>query len=243
MAGLAHFIQAVVLMLIDALAAECAERDQDADCVRIDAAISRSEQEIAALEDQQLDSDELRKQWSAVRDRTILAIRDVVNNVVQRAAEARATEAWMIQTLEREESDKRVMEEFSITLKEVPTRKLVDYLGYLLQIGDRARIQSVRMVFAARKNRKAYDVTFGKMLAQFVLAEHGDLGERLTRICRLAEKVDARIANLFYAYSITNRSSSLVPPQLAQVKAPTIDGFDVEIADDASKTVASAATN
>jgi hypothetical protein len=230
-------------MLIDALEAECAERDQDADCARIDATISLSEQEIAALEDQQLDSDELRKRWSAIRDRTILAIRDVVNNVVKRAAEARATEAWMIQTLEREEGDKRVMDEFSVTLKEVPTRKLVDYLGYLIQFGDRARIQSVRMVFAARQDRKAYDVTFGKVLAQFALAEYGDLGKRLTRICRLAEKVDARIANLFYAYSITNRSRSLVPPQLAQVKAPRIDAIDVDIADGASEIMASAATD
>ena len=224
-------------MLIDALAAECAERDQDADCARIDAAISSSERDIAVLEDQQLDSEELRKQWSAIRDRTILDIRDVVNNVVNRAAEARATETWMIQALEREESDKAVTNEFSVALKEVPTRKLVDYLGYLVQIGDRARIQSVRMVFAAREDRKAYDVTFGRMLAQFALAEYGDLAGRLTRICRLAEKVDARIANLFYAYSITNRSRSLVPPQLAQVKAPRIDAVDVDMAADASKIV------
>jgi hypothetical protein len=230
-------------MLIDTLEAETAERDQDADCARIDAAISLSEQHIAALEDQQLDSDELRKQWSAIRDRTILAIRDVVNNVVKRAAEARATEDWITQRLEREESDKRVMDEFAITLKEVPTRKLVDYLGYLVQIGDRARIQSVRMVFAGREDRKAYDVTFGKMLAQFALAEHGDLGERLARICRLAEKVDARIANLFYAYSITNRSRYLVPPQPVQVKAPRVDVVDVGMADGVSRILASAVTN
>ena len=127
----------------------------------------------------------------------------------------------------REESDERVLRDFSIMLKGVSTKELVDYLRYLIQIGDRARIQSVRVVFAARDGRQAYNVSFGKMLAQFALAEYGDLGERLTRICRLAEKVDARIANLFCAYSITNHSRALTPPQLAQVKAPMIDAVDV----------------
>jgi hypothetical protein len=55
--------------------------------------------------------------------------------------------------------------------------------------------------------------SFGKMLAHFALAEYGDLGDRLTRICRLAEKVDARLANLFCAYSITNRSRALMSPR------------------------------
>ena len=68
-------------MLKDAIEAE---RDQDTDCARIDAAIVLSERDIAALEDRQLDSDEVRKQWSAIRDRTILAIRDLVHNVAKR---------------------------------------------------------------------------------------------------------------------------------------------------------------
>ena len=115
-------------MLKRAVEAERAERDQDADCARIDAAIGLSEQDIAALEDRQLDPDEMRKQWSAIRDRTILAIRDVVHNVVKRAIEAKATEDRMIQKFVREESNGRVMGEFSVALKEVPTRELVDYL-------------------------------------------------------------------------------------------------------------------
>ncbi len=196
-------------MLKRAVEAERAERDQDADCARIDAAIALAEKDIAALEDRQLAPEEIRKQWFAIRDRTILAIRDVRNNIVKRANEAKATERWMIEKLIREEGDERVLREFSITLKEVPTKELVDYLRYLVQIGDRARIQSVWVVFTARDDRQAYDVRFGKMLAQFAVAENGDLGEQITRICRLAEKVDARLANLFCAYSIPNRSHAL----------------------------------
>ena len=165
-------------MLKDAIEAE---RDQDTDCARIDAAIVLSERDIAALENRQLDSDEVRKQWSAIRDRTILAIRDLVHNVAKRAKEAKATEQWMIQELMHEESDGMVVGAFSATLTEVPTRKLVDYLRYLVEIGDRARIQSVWIVFADREDRQAYDVTFGNMLAQFALAKYGDLGERLGR--------------------------------------------------------------
>ena len=60
----------VALMLKNAIEAERAERDQEADCARIDAAIVVSEQDITALEDQQLDQLEMQKRWSAIRDRT-----------------------------------------------------------------------------------------------------------------------------------------------------------------------------
>jgi hypothetical protein len=93
-------------MLKDAIEAE---RDQDADCARIDAAICLSERDIAALEDRQLDSDEMRREWSTIRDRTIFAIRDMVHNVIKRAKEAKATEDAMVQKLVCEESDGRVM--------------------------------------------------------------------------------------------------------------------------------------
>jgi hypothetical protein len=196
-------------MLKGAVEAEQAERDHDADCVRIDAAIALAEKDIAALEDRQLAPDEIRKEWSAIRDRTILAIRDVRNNIVKRANETKATQRWMIEKFVRDESDERILREFSITLKEVPTKELVHYLRYLSKIGDRARIQTICAVFAARDDRSAYNVSFDKMLAQFAEAEYGDIWERLTRICRLAEKVDARLANLFSAYSITNRSCAI----------------------------------
>jgi len=200
-------------MLKGAVEAEQAERDQDADCARIDAAIALAEKDIAALEDRQLASDEIRKQWFAIRDRTILAIRDVRNNIVKRASETKATQRWMIEKFVSDESDERILREFSITLKEVPTKELVDYLRYLSRIGDRARIQTICVVFAARDDRSAYNVNFDKMLAQLAGAEYGDLWERLIRICRLAEKVDARLANLFCAYSITNRSHAISLPR------------------------------
>jgi hypothetical protein len=210
-------------VLKDAIEAERAERDQEADCARINAAIGLAEQDIAALETRQIDPDEMREKWSAIRDRTILAIRAVRRNVIERAIKAKQTERWMIEKSIREERDGRVTREFSAELKKVPTKDLLDYLRYLIKIGDRARIKSICIVFEAREDRQAYDVAFGKMLAQFALAEYGNVGERLTRICRLAENVDARIANLFAAYSVTNCSRALTPPKYAPIKPPRLD--------------------
>jgi hypothetical protein len=184
-------------MLKDVIEAERAERDQDADCARIDAAVRLAERDIAFLEGRELDPDEIRKKWCAIRDRTIFIIRDVRGNIVRRANEAKETERWMIEKLLREKSDGSVLREFSAALQEVPTKGLLDYLPYLIEVGDLARIQCVRVVFAARHDRQRYSTTFDKMLAQFALAQCGDLGERLARICCSAGQVDAKVAHLF----------------------------------------------
>jgi hypothetical protein len=215
-------------MLKDVIEAERAERDHVADCARIHAAIGLAEQDIAALEGRQLDPDEMRKKWCVIRDRTILAIRDVRHNIIKRANEAKETERWMIEKLLRERSDSRVLREFSATLQDIPTKGLLDYLRYLIQVGDLARVQSVRVVFAARDDHHRYNATFDKALGQLALAECGDLGERLARICRSAEKADARIADLFHAHSTTNRSRVPTSQRLARVEAPMINALDID---------------
>ena len=53
-------------MLKGVIEAERAERDQEADCARINAAIGLAEQDIAALESRQLEPDEMREKWSAI---------------------------------------------------------------------------------------------------------------------------------------------------------------------------------
>src|SRR5262245_28789755 len=79
-------------MFKGAIEVERAERDQDADCARIDAAIQLAEQDITALQSRQLDSDKARKEWFAIRDRTILTVRDVRRNMIRRANEAKETQ-------------------------------------------------------------------------------------------------------------------------------------------------------
>ena len=88
-------------------------------------------------------------------------------------------------------------------------KKLLDYLNYLIRVGDVGRVQCIRVVFKARGDHHRYDLTFEKMLAQFALAEFGGLEERLTRICRLADEVDAALAAIFAAHISTNRLQQL----------------------------------
>jgi len=208
-------------MLKDVTEAEQAERDQDADCARIDAATAMAEREIAALEGQHLEPHEMRREWSAIRDRTILAIREVRRNITKRARDAKETETWIVEKLVRQESNGRIQQEFSATLREVPTKALLDYLRYLIQVGDLARLQSVCGVFAGRDDRQRYKVAFDSMLSQFAFAESGALGERVVRIRRSAEWVDERVTALFCAHS---DQRSLAPAQPAQIAALSQSG-------------------
>ena len=103
-------------MFKDATEAERAERDQDADYARIDAAIDAAETAIAALEGRQLSPDERGKEWFALRDRTILAIRNVRHNIIKRANEAKLTERWMVEKWLREVNDGSILREFAADL-------------------------------------------------------------------------------------------------------------------------------
>jgi hypothetical protein len=182
-----------------------AERDQDADCTRIGAVVRLAEQDIAVLKRGQLDPDEAHKKWSAIRDQTILAVRDIRRNVVKRADEAKETHREMIEAFFRdrgahpEDNKGRPLPEYSGVLQEIPTKGLLDHLRYLIQVGDFVRAQSVRAAFELRKDRYRYALAFEKILAQLAFAESGDLDERLARISRSADEMDAKITDLFCA--------------------------------------------
>ena len=178
------------------------EREQDADCARIEAAIRFAEQEIAALDDgRQLDPDDKRRKWSGILDRTITIIRDVRRNIAKRASDAKETQAWAIERFFRERAIRErddVVHDLAAIVQDIPTNKLLDHLRYFVRIGDVTRVQGVRVAFEAREDRYPYVDTFNGILAQFALAESGDdLGERVARICQAAEQADARIAGLF----------------------------------------------
>jgi hypothetical protein len=194
-------------MFKDVVEAVQAEQDQDADCARIAAAIHLAEHDIAALESRHLELHERRKRWFAIRDQTILAVREVRSSMIKRAIEAKETRSWMVETF-FSKSNRNT--EFAAILQDIPTKGLLDYLRYLISVGDVHRVQCVRDVFKARSDRRQYNVTFEKMLAQFVFAEFGDFEERLTRICDSADKVDAKLADVFAAYGSTSRLPQLM---------------------------------
>src|SRR5215471_953606 len=77
-------------MLKDSLQAE---REQEADCARIDAAVRLAETALAAL----ASSNEAHKRRCELRDRTILTVADVRRNIIRRAKQAQEMRREMIE--------------------------------------------------------------------------------------------------------------------------------------------------
>jgi hypothetical protein len=75
------------------------ERHQVADYARVDYAITKGEDEIAALEELWLGPNELRRETSVVRDRTVLAVREVRNNMAKRAITAKSMQGSLVESL------------------------------------------------------------------------------------------------------------------------------------------------
>jgi hypothetical protein len=221
----------------DGIAVERAERAQEADSARINAAVETAENAITALASRQLDPTEIRKEWAAIRDRTILALRDVRHNIIRRAAAAKETERWMVEKWLREVYDDKILHAFTADLQTKPTKHLVDYLGYLIQVVDLARIQSVNAVFAARADNQRYRAIFTKMLGQFTLSQSGIMGARLARICDLAESVDLKITNLISSHYISKRPCLSAPQPLLQLEAPTLGASHNELVSASSSQV------
>jgi hypothetical protein len=192
-------IRLSVNLFKDPAEVERAEQDQEADCARINAVIEAAEKALSALLARQLNPNEIRNERSAIRDRTILAVRDVRHNIIKRANSAKQTGRWMVEKWLYEINDGRIMREFAADLEQVPTRDLVDYLRYLIQFVDLARIQTINAVFAARADNQRYKTSFDKMLGQFTLSQCGTVGARIANICDLADIMDAKITSLLSA--------------------------------------------
>src|SRR6516225_8839719 len=216
-------------MFKDADEVERAERDQTADCARIDAAIDAAEKAITAVEGRQPYPDERREQLSAIRDRTILAIRNVRHNIMKRASKAKQTERWMVQKWLHEVNDGRILREFTADLQKVPTERLLDYLCYLVRVDDLARIQSVTAIFAARADKERYAAAFEKTLDQFTLSKCGVLGARIAKIYHSAESIDAKITQVLSAHYTMKRSSAPAPQPLTRVEATMIAATDIHL--------------
>jgi hypothetical protein len=75
------------------------ERRQLADYARVDYAITKGEDEVAALKELCLGPNELRREASVVRDRTVLAVREVRNNMAKRAITAKNMQGSLVESL------------------------------------------------------------------------------------------------------------------------------------------------
>src|SRR5437016_7135350 len=179
------------------------ERRQLADYARVDYAITKGEDEIAALEELRLGPDELRRRTSAVRDRTVLAVREVRNNMAKRAITAKNMQRSLVESL-RQRSRFAVADTIDASLRArcfaslecIPTLALICHFIDAIKAGDFARAESVRFEFLTREDRHEYVVTARAIFARFAPCEPADILKRITRICRAAETADARVIDL-----------------------------------------------
>ena len=131
-----------------------AERDQEADLVRIDRAIANAETHIAALKSRVLDPEELRKRIYDVRDRTVFTVRDVRKNMTKRATNAKSTKESLTNFL-RERSrfaqdsvvDAKLRASFFATLQNISTFALLHHFIEAIRDGDAARSECIRFEF------------------------------------------------------------------------------------------------
>ena len=180
------------------------ERHQLADYARVDYAITKGEDDVAALEELCLGPNELRREASVVRDRTVLAVREVRNNMAKRAITAKNMQGPLVESL-RQRSRFAVVDTVDASLRArcfaslecVPTLTLICHFIDAIKAGDLARAESVRFEFQTREDRYEYAVTSRAIFAQFTPSEPADILKRIAKICRAAEMADARVVDLF----------------------------------------------
>jgi hypothetical protein len=134
------------------------ERHQLADYARVDYAITKGEGEIAALEELWLGPNELRGETSLVRDRTVLAVREVRNNIAKRAITAKNMQGSLIESL-RQRSRFAVADTVDASLRArcfaslecVPTLTLICHFIDAIKAGEFARAECIRFEFLPAK--------------------------------------------------------------------------------------------
>jgi hypothetical protein len=180
------------------------ERRQLADYARVDYAITQGEDEIAALEELCPGPNELQRKTSVVRDRTVLAVREVRNNMAKRAITAKNMQGSLIESLRQRSRfaavdtvDASLRARCFASLECIPTLTLLCHFIDAIKAGDFARAESVRFEFQTREDRHEYAVTSRAIFAQFAPSESADILKRIAKICRAAEMADARVIDLF----------------------------------------------
>ena len=164
------------------------ERHQLADYARVDYAITKGEDEVAALEELCLGPNELRREASVVRDRTVLAVREVRNNMAKRAIAAKNMQRSLVESL-RQQSRFAVVDTVDASLRArcfaslecIPTLTLICHFIDAIKAGDFARAESVRFEFHTREDRHEYAVASRAIFARFAPCEPADILKRIAK--------------------------------------------------------------
>jgi len=191
------------------------ERDQEADCGRIDAAVSLAETALAAL----ASSDDSHKRRCELRDRTILSVADVRRNIIRRARQAEETRRKMIKAFFHDKVPSQRTIEYAAMLHDVPTSALVHHLRYLIRSGELDRVEGVFHAFENRADRHFYIGAFDEIAAESAFANSGDeLAERLARICRLADETDAKLTDLWFRHISPKTRNGIAHEAMAEAQ-------------------------
>jgi hypothetical protein len=212
-----------------------AEREQEADCARIDAAIRLALTAIAAV----ANSDEAHKRRCDLRDRTVLSVADARRNIIRRAKQAKETRRKMIEALFHDRVPSQSTIEYAAMLHDVSTSALVHHLRYLIRSGDLDRVEGVYHAFENRADRHHYLGSFDEIAAQGAFSDSGDeLAKRLARICRLADETDAKLTDLWFSHINPETRNGIAHEAVAEAQPnPTagsslnssgVDGYDFE---------------
>src|SRR6266446_2752228 len=129
------------------------ERHQLADYARVDYAITKGEDEVAALEELCLGPNELRREASVVRDRTVLAVREVRNNMAKRAIKAgdfARAESVRFEFLTREDRHEYVVTSRAIFARFAPCEP-ADILKRIAKICRAAEMADARVIDLFRR--------------------------------------------------------------------------------------------
>ena len=180
------------------------ERDQKADGTRIDYAIAQAEREIAALRRRHVAGQELQRSINAIRDRIILAVRDVRKNMAQRTIAAKNMQVIVEDKALRQRSrfaaddlaDQRLRTRFFELLARAPTYSLLQHLKDATDAGNSACAENIRFEFQCREDRHQYAATFQMILDKHAFRDPVEMRKRLANIRRVADVADARITDL-----------------------------------------------
>lgn len=180
------------------------EREQIADEDRIDTAIRRAKNDIAWLQQRQLGLEKLQEAITAIRDRTILAVRDVRKNMQRRSLDAeRMQKCFSDEFLHLrarfsrdDDEDKELRRNFLHLLERTPTSNLLKHLRDALEMANFACAELIRFEFGCREDRDAFKTDFESIVQKFSRDDPIEIHKRLANVCKATERVDARVTDL-----------------------------------------------
>jgi hypothetical protein len=178
-----------------------AERDQQADCARVNNAVRMAEAEIAFLETRHLDIDEFQKRRAAIRDRTILAIRDVRQNMAKRAVAAKSAEQSLTDEFIRHDAGflreyvTPHLNAFVAMLERTPGFGPLGRIRNAIGSGD-GDLHGILLALEAHEDSRLCIATIKGILAEAELAGRAEIRKRLAAIMQSSEQTDARITAL-----------------------------------------------